>query len=528
MRFDTQEIKRRVKENFNEAWQEGASYVSRPPAGGVMLEGTGSPHPVAEVIQKLRQAYIGMGFKESYNPVIIDEVEIFRQFNQEALAVLDRVYYLAGLPRPNVGISVDRIAACDEALGRQLQYDEVKALQDTFQAYKKGKVEGDDLVAVLSHRLDSPEGKIVMMLDRVFPEFRDLEPVPTRRTLRSHMTSGWFLTLEALVPRREPPISLFSIGMVFRREQEENVDRLRSYHSASCVIAEPDVNVAHGEAVARGLLTPLGFTDIKFRPDDKRSKYYTPGTQTEVFGFHPGLVGGKGKYKDGWVEVATFGIYSPTALAQYDIPYPVMNLGLGVERLAMLVSGEKDIRELVYPQFRVDWEMSDSEIAAGIEYDQAPDTTEGKAVADAIVRTCNEKGDTPSPCELLAYRGLLGGRKVEVWVVEPESDTKLCGPAAKNEIIVYDGNILGLPRISKWDKQFNDGVVTGLTFAGAVAAAASAAFERGEDEMRFKGVRTAPEINIFVKPMAVRYIQGRNKKIDLRGPVFTTVKMKEA
>ena len=51
------------------------------------------------------------------------------------------------------------------------------------------------------------------------------------------------------------------------------------------------------------------------------------------FCISPKACGSKTKYSDGWVEIATFGIYSPTALSEYEIPYPVMNLGLGVKDL---------------------------------------------------------------------------------------------------------------------------------------------------------------------------------------------------
>ena len=43
-----------------------------------------------------------MGFDEAENPIIVDEQEVYRQFGPEAMAVLDRVFYLGGLPRPNV------------------------------------------------------------------------------------------------------------------------------------------------------------------------------------------------------------------------------------------------------------------------------------------------------------------------------------------------------------------------------------------------------------------------------------------
>ena len=57
-----------------------------------------------------------------------------------------------------------------------------------------------------------------------------------------------------------------------------------------------------------------------------------PDTQTEVYAAHP---------DHGWVEVATFGIHSPVALRKHGIGIPVMNLGLGVERMAMITTRQR-------------------------------------------------------------------------------------------------------------------------------------------------------------------------------------------
>ena len=53
-----------------------------------------------------------------------------------------------------------------------------------------------------------------------------------------------------------------------------------------------------GMAVSESLLEYFGFKKFKFLPDEK-IQYYIPGTQTEVYGYHPQL--------NDWVEVATFG-----------------------------------------------------------------------------------------------------------------------------------------------------------------------------------------------------------------------------
>ena len=173
---------------------------------------------------------------------------------------------------------------------------------------------------------------------------------------------------------------------------------------------DPDVTVEHGKAVAAGLLQQFGFSQFKFQPDDKRSKYYTPDTQIEVYGYHPALKGSNTKYKDGWVEIATFGIYSATALSQYDIPCPVMNLGLGVERLAMILCEAKDMRDMVYPQFKEEWVMTDAEIAHMISIEKHPQTKGRPRYRHGDHRHRRAQWLCAEP---LQVRGLVGHRQRE-------------------------------------------------------------------------------------------------------------------
>ena len=442
MRFDPEKIKKDAKENFDLTWNEGKKLIRTPTLNERYPRTTikyGKAHPVYDTIQKLREAYLRMGFEEMMNPLIVDDKEVHKQFGSEALAVLDRCFYLAGLPRPNVGISDERIAQINEILGN-ISDEGIDKIRQVLHAYKKGKVDGDDLVPEISVALGASDALVADMINKVFPEFKELVPEASTKTLRSHMTSGWFISLGALLERREPPLNFFSIDRCFRREQQEDASRLMTYYSASCVIMDEDVTVDHGRAVAEGLLSQFGFEKFLFRPDEKRSKYYVPDTQTEVFAFHPKLVGSNSKYSDGWIEIATFGIYSPSALAEYDIPYPVMNLGLGVERLAMILHDAPDIRALTYPHIPQysEWEMPDSELAKQIFVDKVPETPEGRAIADAIVSQCELHGEEPSPCEFPAWEGEVCGRKAKVSVIEPEENTKLCGPATFNEAVYIE------------------------------------------------------------------------------------------
>lgn len=533
MKFDPDEIKEATKRDFDAAWNEGRKYVSEPGINETYPRyhlKYGKPHPVFDTIQRLREAYLRLGFEEFMNPIIVEDREIHRQFGYEALAVLDRCFYIGGLPRPNVGISDERIGEIKGIIG-EISDSDVEKIRQILHSYKKGEIGGDDLVPEIASQLKVSDSKVAVMIDRVFPEFKSLVPACSQNTLRSHMTSGWFISLGELADYRKIPLKLFSVDRCFRREQAEDATRLMAYYSASCAIMDENVSVEDGKAVAAGLLSQFGFSNFRFKPDEKRSKYYVPDTQTEVFAFHPKLVGSKTKYSDGWVEVATFGIYSPSALSQYNIPYPVMNLGMGVERLAMILYDSTDVRALTYPQFqyRTNWVMSDSEIAAMIYVEDAPATETGKEIQGAIVKTCEQYGNTPSPCEFTAWEGRLFDKNIRVKVVEPEENTRLCGPAAMNEIISYKNEILGLPRISRWDEAFKNGVTTGIRYIDAFAARCAKEIEesvrKGEgSETRVRIIKVPSEINIRIDPIAQRYITGLKKKIDTRGPVFTTVR----
>jgi len=134
-----------------------------------------------------------------------------------------------------------------------------------------------------------------------------------------------------------------------------------------------------------------------------------------------------------------------------------MNLGLGVERLAMILHGYDDVRKMVYPQIYGEIRLSDLDIAREIKVKEVPQTSAGLRIAQAIVETAEKHASEPSPCSFLAFEGELMGKNVKVFVVEEEENTKLCGPAYANEVVVYRGSIYGIPRTKKWKKLLRRG-----------------------------------------------------------------------
>jgi len=545
MRFNPEDWKKKTHENFEEAWHEGPSVMTPSGHAGkypFLAYKRAQAHPVFATINRLRETYLSLGFDEAENPVIIDEKDIYRQFGPEAMAVLDRVFYLGGLPRPNVGIARKQLDEINEILQshrsplthhdsimagqrhhhapyQMMTKDTEERLRETLHAYKKSEIDGDELTIELAKVLGVDDALVVHILEVVFPEFRALVPESSRSTLRSHMTSGWFMTLGAIWERTSMPIRLFSVDRCFRREQAEGPTRLMTYHSASCIVAGEDISNEEGKAVSMALLSAFGYTDFRFQPDEKRSKYYMPDSQTEVYARHP---------LHGWVEVATFGMYSPSALAEYGIGVPVMNLGLGVERLAMIAYNANDVRELCFPQF-FPRTLTDQEIARAVRLREEPVSIEGKMLTVAIAHVASTNATAQGPCSFDVWEGILGGAKAKVAVEEQESNAKLCGPACVNEIFVHDGSILGVPDAEKWKQVRTEGISTGITYLSAVAALAAARIEeaarcRKSTVVQVKMAKLPSDINLKIDEFAMRAVTDNNKKVDVRGPVFLSVR----
>nr|WP_319376919.1 O-phosphoserine--tRNA ligase [uncultured Methanoregula sp.] len=544
MRFNPEDWKQKSHENFEGAWHDGPSVLtpaSHADTYPCRVYKRAQAHPVFATINRLRETYLSMGFDEAEVPVIIDEKDIYRQFGPEAMAVLDRVFYLGGLPRPNVGIARKQLDEINEILRshknthihentatvsdahlhhhyQQMTPGTEERLRETLHAYKKSEIDGDELTFELAKVLGVDDGLVVHILDAVFPEFRALVPESSRSTLRSHMTSGWFMTLGSIWDKSPLPLRMFSVDRCFRREQAEGPTRLMTYHSASCIVAGDDVTIEDGKAVSEALLSAFGYTDFRFQPDEKRSKYYMPDSQTEVYARHP---------VHGWVEVATFGMYSPSALAEYGIGVPVMNLGLGVERLAMIAYNANDVRQLCFPQF-FPRPLSNQEIARAVHLREEPVSPEGKTLAMAIAKTSAANATAQGPCSFTAWEGLLGGVKISVAVEESESNAKLCGPACANEIFVHEGSVLGVPDVEKWKQVRTEGVPTGISYLSAVSALAAARIEEAArcgkgTTVQVKMAKLPSDINLKIDEYAMRFVTDNKKKVDVRGPVFLSV-----
>jgi len=498
--FDTGEIKSRAKSNFTDAWMATAKLI--PTGTKISLPKKGTPHLVRELIQKSRQILLNLGFDEVENLTLLPDSDVVKQYGPEARVILDRAFYLAELPRPDIGLSEKRISL----IKKIAEEIDIEKLQTILRNYKKGEIEADNLIEELIARLGITDYQATELLDKVFPEMKELKPVPSNKTLRSHMTATWFHTLAALQDKASFPVALFSVGPRYRNEQREDARHLRVHHSASIVVMDPEMSLDAGGAITRDIMQQYGFSDIKFETKIATSKYYAPGQEQEVFV----------KHKDTWLEIADIGMYSPVALANFDIKYPVFNAGFGIERLGILIYEIDDVRKLAYPQFTV-VEYSDEEIAKSITYIASPQTGRGQEIAKAIEETARKHKDEIAPCEFLAWKD----KSIEVKVVEIEAGKRLIGPAGFNEICVANGTI--------YSDIVPSGVHTGINYMHAIAMGAAAAIESSHDNLTYqvKGIKHLSDLNLQIPEAVRQHIEGQQKKIKVGGAVFVAIEVKK-
>jgi len=146
--------------------------------------------------------------------------------------------------------------------------------------------------------------------------------------LRTHTTVG---TVRYLSKNPKPPVRVFSVGRVFRREALDST-HLPEFTQVEGIIVEPEANFGMLIGVLKEFYRRMGFNDVRVRP--AYFPYTEPSLEVEV------------KFGNKWLELGGAGIFRPEVTAPFEMDCPVLAWGLGLERLAMLHLGIKDIRML--------------------------------------------------------------------------------------------------------------------------------------------------------------------------------------
>ncbi len=149
--------------------------------------------------------------------------------------------------------------------------------------------------------------------------------------LRTHTTATTFRYLGE--KNIKQPAKYFYAGRIFRNEALD-ATHLNEFHQVEGFIMDEGLTLRDLMGYIKEFYKRLGVTKIKFKPT------YNPYTEPsmECLGYNEQL----GK----WIELINCGIFRPESLEPFGITVPVIAWGFGVERLAMMLYGQKDIRQV--------------------------------------------------------------------------------------------------------------------------------------------------------------------------------------
>lgn len=248
---------------------------------------TGRSHPMQALIERIRTVFLEMGFSE-----LVDDYVQTAGWNMDALFI----------PQDHPAREMQDTFYLDEPAVLPLE----PSLMETWKAIHE---HGGDTGSRGWGGTYSTE-------------------VSQRPLLRTHTTVN---TVQYLARHPNEACRVFSVDRVFRKEA---IDRthLPEFHQIEGIIVEEGANLQMLVTTLKTFYAKMGYPEVRVRP--AYFPYTEPSLEIEV------------KWRGKWLELGGAGIFRPEVTEPLGITSPVLAWGMGLERLAMLVLGLDDIRQL--------------------------------------------------------------------------------------------------------------------------------------------------------------------------------------
>jgi|TARA_B110000261_G_scaffold93_1_gene108 phenylalanyl-tRNA synthetase alpha chain len=134
---------------------------------------------------------------------------------------------------------------------------------------------------------------------------------------------------------KQPPLAFISGGKVYRKD--DDATHLPMFHQVEGIYVDENVSFAELKDLIYKIIFSLFGEDIELRFRPSYFPFTEPSAEVDILS------------KDGkWLEILGCGLVNPIVLDNCNIDsskYSGLAFGLGVERIAMLKHGVKDIRE---------------------------------------------------------------------------------------------------------------------------------------------------------------------------------------
>lgn len=248
---------------------------------------SGKSHPMQSLIERIRHIFLEMGFSE-----LVEDYVQTAGWNMDALFIP--------------------------------QDHPAREMQDTFYLDNPKSIElPEDLMNTWSsiHQSGGDTGSTGWGGDFS-------KEISQRGLLRTHTTVN---TIQYLARNPEQACRVFTVDRVFRKEA---IDRthLPEFHQIEGIIMEEGANLQMLVTTLKTFYAKMGYPEVRVRP--AYFPYTEPSLEIEV------------KWRGKWLELGGAGIFRPEVTEPLGIKHPVLAWGMGLERLAMLVLGLDDIRQL--------------------------------------------------------------------------------------------------------------------------------------------------------------------------------------
>jgi phenylalanyl-tRNA synthetase alpha chain len=156
-----------------------------------------------------------------------------------------------------------------------------------------------------------------------------------RALLRTHTTVN---SARYIWKHPKPPFKVFCIGRVFRNEAMDST-HLPEFTQIEGIVCEEGANMDMLVGLLKEFYKRMGIPKIRVRPG--YFPYTEPSLEVEIL------------WNGQWMELGGAGVFRPEVTEPLGVKEPVLAWGLGFERLAMLIWGLKDIRDIYVSD--VDW-----------------------------------------------------------------------------------------------------------------------------------------------------------------------------
>jgi phenylalanyl-tRNA synthetase alpha chain len=244
---------------------------------------TGRKHPLQDIVDEVREVFIGLGFQEIEGPIVQNSFwnfdALFTPQDHPARDMQD-TFYIANLQASNVA--------------------DKKIVNNVSNIHEKG----------WGYKWNINDAR--------------------KLVLRTHTTP---VTIRYLADNKPDEARVFSVGRVFRNEKL-TYKHLAEFYQVEGIVVGKNVNLRDLMGLQTEFYYKMGLKKVKFWPSF--FPYTEPSLQSMVY--HERL----GK----WVELFGMGIFRPEVTMPVGVKNPVLAWGGGLERIAMLRYGLDDVREL--------------------------------------------------------------------------------------------------------------------------------------------------------------------------------------